>query len=1058
MKLIYALLLAAASVPTAAAATIDVPAGGNLQAAINAAQPGDTIRLEPGATYVGNFVLPAHAGGAYITIRTGGDDALLPPPGMRMTPAYAPYLARIVSPGVAPAIRLAAGAGYWRLELLEFPATVKGTYDILQLGDGSSKQNTLERMPHHIIVDRVYLHGDRAMGQKRGIALNSASTTIVNSYVSDIKAAGQDSQAIAGWNGTGPYHIENNYLEAAGNVILIGGDDPKIPGLVATDITVRGNVLTRPLSWRDPIVPTPANVRATAGSGALPAATYAYLVVARADLGSSGTGNSVPSEEVAVTVGNGGAVTLTWSPVADAKDYVVFGRTPGGQALYWITTATSFTDNGLVTPKSSAPVKPTVWTVKNLFELKNARAVQVDHNVMENNWAQAQNGVAVLFTPRNQYGDATWAVVEDVTFEHNIIRHVGAGVTITGYDNRHPSQQTNSIRIRHNEFSDYSKTWGGSGYFLLLDNEPRDITIDHNTLISGSGAGIVMLSGPPMSGVAITNNVARHDKYGIFGSGYGYGNSAISHYLPGALVTRNVLAGGPASSYPSGNLFPSVDAFAEHFVDYAGMDFSLVPGTDWAFAATDGLDLGAAMGELGWHSESAQVEPPSIVTEAVADGTEGAAYETTLEATGGRAPYSWSLFEGMLPAGLLLDPQSGTIAGAPVAEGDAIFTIELTDADGATVRKPLTLHVERAIAPVTIATLVLPEGTAKMPYAVALEAEGGLGTYSWSVAGGALPAGYALSDNGVISGTTPAAVTLDVTLMVSDAADPSRSATRSFTLMVVPPPNIAPVVALDPVTGPVQLAAPIALTAQALDSDGFITRVDFLVDGELAGTATAAPFTFTWDATAGDHTLSARAMDDAGALATSAEVVVTPTAEIVLHASDRARMVGDYQIDPDPTAADTQSLWNPNHYAAKKPSASAAPSTYAEFQFYAEAGRPYHIWLRSRAQRNEFGNDSAFLQFSGMEGAAIGTTDALIYQLEDAPTAGLSRWGWQDNGLGTEPNQAGTHLVFPASGLQTLRIQPREDGLSIDQIVISPDRYLLVAPGSLKDDGTIVGR
>src|SRR5690606_381525 len=115
---------------------------------------------------------------------------------------------------------------------------------------------------------------------KRGIALNSAFTTIVNSHIADIKAAGQDSQAIAGWNGSGPYHIENNYLEAAGNVILIGGDDPKIPGLTATNITVRGNTLTRPLSWRDPIVPTPGNLRASAASGALPAGTYGYKVVA----------------------------------------------------------------------------------------------------------------------------------------------------------------------------------------------------------------------------------------------------------------------------------------------------------------------------------------------------------------------------------------------------------------------------------------------------------------------------------------------------------------------------------------------------------------------------------------------------------------------------------------------------------------------------------------------------------------------------------------------------------------------------------------------------------
>ena len=82
----------------------------------------------------------------------------------------------------------------------------------------------------------------------------------------------------------------------------------------------------------------------------------------------------------------------------------------------------------------------------------------------------------------------------------------------------------------------------------------------------------------------------------------------------------------------------------------------------------------------------------------------------------------------------------------------------------------------------------------------------------------------------------------------------------------------------------------------------------------------------------------------------------------------------------------------------------------------------------------------------------------MTYQLEDAPGAGLQGWGWQDNGLGTAPGQLGTHVVFEQSGLQTLRLQPREDGLSIDQIVISPDRYLLVAPGSLKNDDTVVVR
>ena len=102
--------------------------------------------------------------------------------------------------------------------------------DIVQFGDGSRLQDTTGEIPHHLEIDCCYIHGDPdAMGQKRGVSLNSASTTIVNSYISNIKSKQEDSQAIAGWNGPGPYTIENNYLEAAGEVFLLGGADPKIP-------------------------------------------------------------------------------------------------------------------------------------------------------------------------------------------------------------------------------------------------------------------------------------------------------------------------------------------------------------------------------------------------------------------------------------------------------------------------------------------------------------------------------------------------------------------------------------------------------------------------------------------------------------------------------------------------------------------------------------------------------------------------------------------------------------------------------------------------------------
>jgi hypothetical protein len=82
----------------------------------------------------------------------------------------------------------------------------------------------------------------------------------------------------------------------------------------------------------------------------------------------------------------------------------------------------------------------------------------------------------------------------------------------------------------------------------------------------------------------------------------------------------------------------------------------------------------------------------------------------------------------------------------------------------------------------------------------------------------------------------------------------------------------------------------------------------------------------------------------------------------------------------------------------------------------------------------------------------IGTTSAAEMNLEDCSGCGLSKWGWQDNGYGG----MGPLLYFDEAGAQTLRVQPREDGLSIDQIVLSPTTYVSSSPGALKDDSTIL--
>jgi hypothetical protein len=228
---------------------VTVNAGDDLQAAIDNAQPGDTIVLQAGATFTGNFVLPAKPGNAFVTITSSGDPSRLPPADGRIDPSYAPLLAKIKSPNGGPAIATAPFAHHYQLQLLELPANIEGQGDVIQLGDGSSNQNTLAMVAYDLVVDRVYIHGDPTFGQKRGIALNSASTMIKNSYIAGIGSASQDAQAICGWNGPGPFTIANNYLEASGENLLFGGTDPAIPNLVPSDISITHNQMSKPMAW-----------------------------------------------------------------------------------------------------------------------------------------------------------------------------------------------------------------------------------------------------------------------------------------------------------------------------------------------------------------------------------------------------------------------------------------------------------------------------------------------------------------------------------------------------------------------------------------------------------------------------------------------------------------------------------------------------------------------------------------------------------------------------------------------------------------------------------------
>jgi hypothetical protein len=206
------------------------------------------------------------------------------------------------------------------------------------------------------------------------------------------------------------------------------------------------------------------------------------------------------------------------------------------------------------------------WDVKNLLELKNARRVVIRGNIFQGNWVSAQAGYAILFSPRNQYGDAPWTIVEDVLFEGNVVKDVSSGINIAGDDSEHSSLRTRQIVIRNNEVIADATQFGGDGRFLMIGRAPQSVVIENNTTITNGPAWIYTYPGGAVattSGLVVRNNVGQHNEYGF--SGEGTAASAVrtlARYYPGAVFEGNVITGGSRGEYPSGTLVPAPSEFS----------------------------------------------------------------------------------------------------------------------------------------------------------------------------------------------------------------------------------------------------------------------------------------------------------------------------------------------------------------------------------------------------------------------------------------------------------------------------------------------------------------
>src|SRR5437660_1666279 len=121
-------------------------------------------------------------------------------------------------------------------------------FRLVELGTGG--ETSTATLPHDIIIDRCYIHGNAGQAAIRGVALNGSRIAVIDSYLAEFKDQGSDTQALMGWNGPGPFKIVNNYLEAAGENVMFGGADPSITNLVPADIEIQGNHFFKPTAWR----------------------------------------------------------------------------------------------------------------------------------------------------------------------------------------------------------------------------------------------------------------------------------------------------------------------------------------------------------------------------------------------------------------------------------------------------------------------------------------------------------------------------------------------------------------------------------------------------------------------------------------------------------------------------------------------------------------------------------------------------------------------------------------------------------------------------------------
>ncbi len=533
---------------------INVHSGGNLQSALNNAQCGNTIQLQAGAAFTGDFTFPALNcdNNHWIIVRTSAPDSSLPAEGQRLTPCYAGVaslpgrpqypcnnpqnvLAKLVVTGVNGPVIFQSGANHYRLLGLELtrPTGSKGDPALMSLAVGGTA--------NHIVLDRSWLHGTAADETRDGFDMSGTNyVAVVDSYFSDFHCTSRsgtctDAHSVSGGTGDyqdGPYKIDDNFLEASGEAIMFGG---AAATTTPTDITIHFNHFFKPWQWM------PGNTPFQGGSEGNP-----FIVK-----------NHLELKNAVRVLAEDNLMEDTWG-----------GFSQAGYAI-------------LLSPKNQHAKRGNVCPICEVTDV-TIRYTHIFH----------AGGGIVLATSLSGNGEGGAAAkagtrwsIHDVVMDDISQKYVGEGhlfLVVNGW----PSNPVNTVTINH--ITGFPDPQGG---IMVIGN---------------------LTSNPPMYGFVFTNNLVTTGRYPVWNSGRGDASCAISG-VPVTSITlcfktytfnNNALVAAPKpyppSAWPTVNQFMA-DVNGVEFVQYDngnGGNYELQPGSPYKNMGTDGKDLGADVAGL----------------------------------------------------------------------------------------------------------------------------------------------------------------------------------------------------------------------------------------------------------------------------------------------------------------------------------------------------------------------------------------------------------------------------------------------------------------------------